>query len=277
MWQLLEPVHAVVYFAPEAVEEYREAGLKGGWMGYFASRAAPMGAVSGEVVQAAFFNFAPAMVRRAIPDAWGFAPPERVVLARRRVADRALRRLAGDALDEPEVGEAANLTRQAVAACPIEGRPLFAAYASRPWPEEPHLALWHGATLLREHRGDGHVAALVAAGLDGCEAHATLVGSGAVPAEVIRPFRGWSDEDWDAAVDRLQARNLLADDGTLTTAGRRLRQEVEDTTDDLAAGPWRALGSEAAERLASLLKPIVDRIVDGRGVLFPNPMGLPKA
>lgn len=277
LWQLLEPIHAVVYFAPEAVEEYGEAGLRGGWMGYFASRAAPMGAVPAEVVQATFFNFAPAMVYRAIPDAWGFASPERVVEARRRVADRALRRLLGDAVGDSQVAEAADLTRQAAAACRLEGRPLFAAYSSLPWPDAPHLALWHGATLLREHRGDGHVVALVAAGLDGCEAHVTQVGSGTVPAEVVRPFRGWTDEEWTAAVERLRARNVVADDGTLTGEGRRLRDEVEHRTDELAAGPWRALGGETAERLASLLAPLVDRIVAGGGVLFPNPMGLPRA
>jgi hypothetical protein len=276
MWQLLEPYHAVVYFAPESREELTAAGLKGGWMGYFASRAAPLGAVPAEVVQATFFNFAPAMVHRAIPDAWGFAPPERCVEARLRVADRTLRRLLGDAVDDPAVAEAADLTRQAMAACRIEGRPLFAANLSLPWPDQPHLALWHGATLLREHRGDGHVAALVAAGLDGCEAHVTQVGSGAVPPEAIRPFRGWTDEQWDAAVGRLRARGLLADDGTLTPAGRRLRDEVEARTDELAAEPWRALGGEATDRLAGLLGPLVDGIVASKGVAYPNAMGVPR-
>lgn len=276
LWQLLEPIHAVVYFAPETLEECKEAGLKGGWMGYFASRAAPLGPVPAEVVQATFFNFAPAMVRRAIPDAWGFASPERVVEARRRVVDRALRRLLGDAVDTPEVAEAADLARRAAAACRLEGRPLFAAYASLPWPAEPHLALWHGATLLREHRGDGHVAALVAAGMDGCEAHVTQVASGAVPAESIRPFRAWDDEQWAAAEARLRDRGLLAEDGTLTADGRRLRDEVESRTDELAAGPWRALGGEATERLATLLRPLVDRVIEGGGIFYPNAMGVPR-
>ena len=267
MWQLLEPVHAVVYFAPETAEECSAVGLKGGWMGYFASRAAPMGPVPAEVVAATFFNFAPAMVHRAIPDAWGFADPADVVAARLRVADRALRRLLGDAVDAPETAEAATLVRRAAAACDLPGRPLFAAYRTLPWPDEPHLALWHGATLLREHRGDGHVAALVAAGLDGCEAHVTIVDSGATSAAAVRPFRGWTDEEWDAAVERLRRRGWTAED----------RRAVEDHTDELATAPWRALDADAVDRLDALLQPLVARIVDGGGVLFPNAMGLTRA
>ena len=266
MWQLLEPVHAVVYFAPERPDEYGAVGLKGDWMGYFASRAAPMGPVPAEVVIATFFNFPPARVRRAIPDAWGFADPTEVVAARLRVADRALRRLLGDAVDAPETAEAATLVRQAAAACDLPGRPLFAAYRALPWPDEPHLALWHGATLLREHRGDGHVAALVAAGLDGCEAHVTIVDSGATSAEAVRPFRDWTDEEWDAAVERLRRRGWTAED----------RRAVEEHTDELAAVPWRALDAGAVDRLDTLLQPLVARIVDGGGVLYPNPMGLTR-
>ena len=158
----------------------------------------------------------------------------------------------------------------------MAGRALAAATAAMPVPDEPHLALWHATTVLREHRGDGHVAALVAAGLDGCEAHVTQVASGAVPAEAIRPFRGWTDEQWDAAVGRLRDRGLVADDGTLTPAGRRLRDEVEDRTDELAAEPWRALGGEATDRLAALLRPLVDRILAGDGIFYPNAMGVPR-
>ncbi|HEX2039333.1 MAG TPA: hypothetical protein VHF47_06330 [Acidimicrobiales bacterium] len=266
MWQLLEPVHAVVYFAPETAEECAAVGLKGGWMAYFASRAAPMGPVPAEVVNAAVFNFAPRMVHRAIPDAWRFADPADVIAARLRVVDRVLRRLLGDAVDDPAVPEAVDLLRQAVAACDLAGRPLFAAYLSLPWPDEPHLALWHGATLLREHRGDGHVAALVAADLDGCEAHVSQVASGAVPAEAIRPFRGWTDEEWDAAAERLRRRGWTDHD----------RRVVEDRTDELAAAPWRTLSGDDADRLEALVRPLVDRIVEAGGIFYPNAMGVPR-
>lgn len=191
-WRVLEPYHAMIYFAPEAREAYAAAGLKGYWMGYFASRAAPLGAVPASVVTATFFNFHPRMVARAIPDAWRFSSPERVLEARLHAADAALRRLLGAQIASADVAEAAELAREAATSCSIAGRPLFAAYYDLPWPIEPHLVLWHAATLLREFRGDGHVVALLAEGLDGCEAHVTQVGTGNVPREVLQPNRSWS-------------------------------------------------------------------------------------
>lgn len=147
-------------------------------MGYFALRAAPLGAVPASVVAATFFNFHPRMITRAIPDAWRFSGPEQILEARFQTADSALRREGGAQIAESQVAEAAELAREAVSGCSLAGRPLFAAYQALPWPIEPHLVLWHAATLLREFRGDGHVAALLAEGLDGCEAHLSLVGTG---------------------------------------------------------------------------------------------------
>src|SRR6185437_9502115 len=219
-WRALEPYHAMIYFAPEAREAYTAAGLKGFWMGYFASRAAPLGAVPGSVVTATFFNFHPRMVARAIPDAWRFSSPERVMGARLQAADAALRRLLGAQVDSGEVAEAAELAKEAVAGCPVAGRPLFAAYHDLPWPAEPHLVLWHAATLLREFRGDGHVVALVTSGVDGCEAHLTLIGDGVASREALQPHRGWNDEEWEATHLRLLSRGLLDETGTLTPAGK---------------------------------------------------------
>ncbi|HEY0399309.1 MAG TPA: hypothetical protein VGF00_13025, partial [Acidimicrobiia bacterium] len=181
LWPAYETYHAHIYFVPEAAEAYRELGLKGGWMGYFASRAAALGAASSGLVTAVFFNFHPAMVARAVPDAWTLASPDDVLAARLRSADRALRRLLPDHVGSPAEAEAAALAREAAEAAALAGRPLFGALRSLPWPDEPHLGLWHACTLLREHRGDGHVAALTAAGLDGCEAHVTLTAAGNVP------------------------------------------------------------------------------------------------
>ena len=271
VWQSLEPYHAVVYFAPEKKDAYDAAGLKGGWMGYFAGRAAPLGPASAELVTALFYNFHPRMVRRSLPDAWSFSSPERVLDARLEVVDGALRRLLVDV----DVAQAAEVALAAAEACELAGRPLFAANARLDVPRDPHLRLWHAATMLREHRGDGHVAALVAAGLDGCEAHGTLVATGAVPASQLQPNRGWSDDEWAAARDRLTARGILAGDGSLTSEGAALRQRVEDMTDDLALAPWKAIGERAAERLIDLLERPVRAIVRGSGVPFPNPMGLP--
>src|SRR5439155_2470423 len=232
MWQLLEPVHAVVYFAPETRAACAEAGLKGGWMGYFASRSAAMRPVPPEMVIATFYNFHPKMVRRAIPDAWSFSTPEKVLRARLQVADRALRRLLGPDIESTHVSSAARLARVAAEAAQPTGRPLFAAHAALPWPDETHLQLWHAATLLREFRGAGHVAVLVANEIDGCEAHVLITTDYVMPADMQRANRGWSEEEWSAAEDRLLARGLINASG-LTDAGRRLRLAIEDATDRL--------------------------------------------
>jgi helix-turn-helix protein len=275
MWPAFETYHAHIYFVPEAAEAYRRLGLKGGWMGYFASRSAPLGPASPELVTAVFFNFHPAMVARALPDAWGVASPEDVLAARLQTADVALRRLIPDHVGSPAEAEAAALAREAVEAPALSGRPLFAALRSLPWPDDPHLVLWHACTLLREHRGDGHVASLTAAGLDGCEAHVTVTATGAVPRETLQPNRKWSDEEWAAAEERLKARGWLDSAGNLTDAGRAGRAEVEARTDALAEEPWRALGPERTERLLALLTPMARAINDAGGVPVPNPVGVP--
>lgn len=274
LWQLVEPYHAVVYFAPEARESYAAAGLKGGWMGYFASRAAAMGPVPAAVVVATFYNFHPNMVGRAIPDAWRFSTPEVVLDARRRVADLALRRLLGEGVEGGEVAAAAGLARRAAEACDPAGRALFAAHASLTWPDEPHLVLWHAATLLREFRGDGHVATLLANGIDGCEAHVLITAEGVMPPKMQREFRGWSEDEWDAAAGRLRRRDLIDTGGALTDAGRRLRAAVEAATDALSAAPYDAIGDEACDRLKALMASIARRLVAAGAVPYPNPMGL---
>jgi helix-turn-helix protein len=275
MWPAFETYHAHVYFVPEAAETYRKLGLKGGWMGYFASRSAALGAASPELVAAVFFNFHPAMVARALPDAWALASPADVLAARLQTVDVALRRLIPEHIGGPAEAEAAELARAATEATALAGRPLFAALRSLPWPEEPHLALWHACTMLREHRGDGHVAALTAAGLDGCEAHVTVTATGAVPRETLQSNRKWSDEEWEEAEERLKARGLLDDSGTLTEAGRAVRAEVEARTDEAAEAPWRALGPEHTARLFALLTPMARAINAAGGVPVPNPVGVP--
>ncbi len=274
MWKALEPYHAMIYFAPEARAAYSEAGLKGYWMGYFASRSAALGPVGPEVVAATFYNFHPRMVARSIPDAWRFSSPESILAARYSSADAALRRLLGDAVLGPNIEEAAQLAYTAATACDVAGRTLFAAHSALLWPDAAHMRLWHAATLLREYRGDGHVAALLAGGIDGCEAHATLVGTGAVPREAIQPHRGWSDEEWEAAESRLRARGWLNDAGRLTNAGLEARQWVEERTDALAARPWEALGTDGCARLRELAFRLSDAIVRAGGLPVPNPMGL---
>ncbi|MFW6695546.1 SCO6745 family protein [Streptomyces sp. MAR4 CNX-425] len=264
LWHLLEPLHAVLYYAPEAFEEAAALGYEGGgdrWPSYFAWRAAPLGPVGAAVVSAAFYGFSPAMVRRYVPAAWEVAEPAKVLAARERAVDRAYRSIfredpddpaAGPALDGPDLAEAARLTRRAAEAAHTAGRPLAAANAALPWPEAPHLQLWQAATILREHRGDGHLAALLTAELDAAESLVSFAAVGAASEETFAS-RGWSDAEWSAARTRLAARGLLTADGTATDAGRELRAEVERRTDELATAPWRAIGAEGAERLVELL------------------------
>src|SRR5258708_13796664 len=222
-------------------------------MGYFGSRAAALGPVSANVVAATFYNFHPRMVARAIPDAWRLASPEQILAARYASADAALRRLLGDQIASSEIAEAARLARTAAEGCEVAGRPLFAAHAALPWPDVPHLVLWHAATLLREYRGDGRVGALMAEGVDGCEAHVTLVGTGVVPREAIQPHRGWSDEEWEVAEARLRSRGWLDAAGMLTETGRAGRQAIEDRTDRLAERPRQKLGADGSPRLHAVV------------------------
>ncbi|WP_018548138.1 SCO6745 family protein [Streptomyces sp. LaPpAH-108] len=254
LWHLLEPFHALLYYAPEVDRESAALGYDTGdrWPSYFPLRAAPLGPVGAERVTSAFYSFSPRMVARHMDGAWDVAAPGEVLAARLRGIDGAYRAVLGDRVDSPELAEAAALARQAAEAAGTEGRPLAAANAELPWPEPPHLQLWHAATILREHRGDGHLAALLIADLDPVE---SLVSFAAIGAASVERFesRGWSPGEWKAARERLAGRGLVEPDGMATDAGRALRRRVEEHTDRLAAAPWQALGAPAADRLADLL------------------------
>ncbi|MFH8497449.1 SCO6745 family protein [Streptomyces coeruleorubidus] len=254
MWHLLEPLHAVLYYAPEAFEEAAALGYgtRERWPSYFAYRAAPLGEAGPERVASAFYSFSPRMVTEYVEPAWRVASPDAVLEARTRAVDRAYRALFGDQVDSPALAEAAALARRAAEAADPAGRPLAAANAALDWPTAPHLQLWHAATILREHRGDGHLAALLVAGLDPVEALVSFAAIGAAPVERFES-RGWSSAAWTAARDRLAGKGLVDTDGGATEAGRALRDRVERHTDRLAVGPWQLLGPEGVDRLAGLL------------------------
>jgi hypothetical protein len=275
LWRVFEPYHAITYFSPETTAAFKAAGLRGFWMGYFAGRAAPMGAVGSGLVAATFYNFAPRMVSRSIPDAWGFASPSVVLGARIAGVDEALGRILGERLSAPEMSEAAGIAEDAVAVTDVAGRPIFASNAQLTPPQEPHLRLWWAVTCLREHRGDGHAAALVQAGIDGCEAHITLVATGALSRSVLQPNRGWSDEEWANATERIRSRGWLEEDGTLTPEGRAARRHLENDTDHLASEPWRRIGSTRSDRFIELLEPLTDTILSFGEFPSANPTGLP--
>ncbi|WP_093797811.1 SCO6745 family protein [Streptomyces sp. Wb2n-11] len=250
----LNPLHSTVYFSPDFTKELAGVGVEDSSAAYFAGRGAALGAVGAGVITAAFYNFNHDLVARHVPEVWRTASPEVVLAARLRAVDSTLRRLLGaEAVASDEMTEAAGLALRAAEACTRHARPLYAAHADLPVPEQPHLAYWHAATLLREHRGDGHLAALLAAGLDPVEAlvsHAAT-GKGMSPRWALAT-RGWSRTDWEAAAGRLRERGLLGGEGQLTEAGTALRAELEDTTDRFDAAPYEHLGAEGTERLTEL-------------------------
>ncbi|MGA9276361.1 SCO6745 family protein [Ilumatobacter sp.] len=256
-WKTMEAYHGAIYFVAEAGEEYSRVGV-GDWMaGYFGSRSAAMGAVGADVVIATFFNFDHDLVRRSMDGLWDAVTPERLIEARMAAVDRMLTTHVLPIVDPSDLARAVELARAAadVASARPEGRPLFAGHAAQPWPDDDHLALWHAQTLLREYRGDGHIAALVGAGLDGCEALVTHGASGDVPAAVLQATRRRSDEDWAAAVESLRSRGWLDADGALTETGREERRSIEETTDRLAHDPYAAIGEEACAELRGLVRP----------------------
>ncbi|GGO86775.1 hypothetical protein GCM10011584_09810 [Nocardioides phosphati] len=269
-WMLLEPIHAVTYFSPEPLAALREAGYRGFWMGYFAGRAAPLGPASAELVHALFYNFTPSHVGKALPDAWSFAPPAAALGARLDGSVAALRRLLGDA---DGIERAADLALKAASHAPAEGRALFAANRSLAVPTDPLARLWHAATLLREHRGDGHVAVLVAAGISGREAHVLHALTSGTPAEVYAVARGLGEAEWSALCEDLSLRGLVAD-GQVTELGRDVKAVVEEQTDRLAATAYAGLTAAEMAELLDLLRPLARAVVAGGDLPAKSPMGL---
>ncbi|MGY0057134.1 SCO6745 family protein [Streptomyces sp. LZ34] len=251
---VVNPIHSSVYFAPDFGRELKRLGIEDRGADYFVNRAAAFGRVGAGTVTATFFNFKHDLVARHLPAAWDVVSPEAALAARLRAVDSVLRRLLGDdAVSSKEMAEAAELALRATEACSRAARPLYAAHADLPVPDAPHLAYWHAATLLREHRGDGHLMTLLGAGLDPVEALASHAasGKGMSPKWILRT-RGWSDQEWAAARERLRERGLLAADGELTPAGTDLRKALEDETDRLDRAPYEHLGAAGVARLTEL-------------------------
>ncbi len=273
MWQCLEHLHAVTYFDAGCRQAATSVGLRGFWMGYFGSRAAPLGPVGPGVVEALFFNFSPAMVRRSIPDAWSRSEPSSIIEARGRAAAVALRDLV-PGIEEVALDVNARL-ETCVAGAAGSARPLFCANRDVEGSDDAVSRLWQLATTLREHRGDAHVAALAAGGLSGCEPHLLLVAERGYPPSVLQDNRGWTPEEWGASRDALVERGLIARDGDLSQAGQRLRDGIEATTDHLAAAAYDPIGGAGLDHLIEQLHSPA-AVVAGSGVIpYPNPIGLP--
>jgi len=269
MWRTLEPYHGMIYFTPRATEAYASLGITGR-TGYFASRSAPMGAVPASVVIATFFNFKPALVEASMRGAWDAVTPAALLDARLAAADAALRELLGDeVIASAEMAEAAATARAAAEACRAPGRPLYAAHAELAWPDEAHLQLWHAITLLREYRGDGHIAALVVEGLDGCEALVTHGSEGLIPPALLQASRGYNDDEWVAAQQRLEDRGWRSN-GEPTPLGLEARARIESVTDEQAMAPWLAIGEDRSDRLRSLVRPMSKAIASSGVFMLPT-------
>lgn len=255
-WGDLEVLHVVGYFAPEVTQEYVDLGLDAR-LAYFPARSAAFGATGPGLTIATFYVFAPVLVEAALPSAWETVTPARMVEARRSGMATVLDR----ALGHPDVGEALTIAREVCEGLTPQGRPLYAAHAELSWPGDDMIALWHAATLIREHRGDGHISVIQQAGLDPVEA-TVLGGLYSSSASFLRKTRGWTDEEYAAATGRLRERGWLDADGEFTDEGRRHRQQLEDDTDRLALEGWAGVGPEKTARLHELVRPLRTQIIE---------------
>src|SRR4051795_10273577 len=261
MFELVEPIGAIPYSADEPNEAMFALGFTNYWDTYFAGRAAPLGPAPAEVVDALFYNFAPGEVARHIPKGWRPTTPEAAIAARQMGCVKALRRILGDHVDSPGLARAADLLLQAATSAPFEGRPMYAALRSISIPDDVVARLFHAASLLREHRGDGHIAALMIEGVGGLEAHVLFALAMDMPAEKFGRIHHLPPEQIAAVIDGMRERNLIGNDGWLSEPGRAVNQRVEALTDDLAAKPYESLQPVELDELMAALEPLATRLL----------------
>ena len=262
MFELVEPIGVIPYTADEPNEAMFALGFTNYWDTYFAGRAAPLGSsVPAEVVHALFYSFAPGEVGRHIPKVWSTTTPEAAIAARQEGCVKALRRILGDLVDTPDFARAVELLTQAATSAPLEGRPLYAALRTLPLPEEPVARLFHAASLLREHRGDGHVAALMAEGIGGLEAHVLLALDLGIPAPTFGRIHHLPSAQLTDLIHKMKDRGLVKDEATFTPAGRQVKDRVEALTDELAVSPYEILEPGELHELIAALEPLAKRLI----------------
>jgi hypothetical protein len=261
MFELVEPIGLIPYVADEPNETMFALGFTNYWDTYFAGRAAPLGLATAEVVDALFYNFAPGEVARHIPKVWETTTPEAAIAARLDGCTQALRKILGDRVDSTEFARATELLLKAAASAPTEGRPMYAALLALPVPEDVVTRMFHAAALLREHRGDGHIVALMSEGVGGLEAHALYALGIDMPAEKFGRIHHLPAAQVAAVVDGMRDRGLIGNDGWLSDEGQTVRHRLESLTDDLAAKPYEALEPAELDELIALLEPIASLLV----------------
>ena len=252
--------HGFIYFSPDAAEEYRAVGLDDAHH-YFASRGAAFGPVPASVIVATFFNFRPSAVEAVIPAAWAAAEPFDIQQARMRAAGRVLARVGGD-VDATDLDAVIEIAGRMCDGVGYEGRPLAAANRAVTEPDDRWERLWQRITVIREWRGDAHVAALTAAPVTAVEALVLHAATGQVPSAALLSTRRWSDEEWAAGIEGLAGRGLVEADGSFTPTGAAFREDIEDRTNVASAAMLDAVGEQDARRMIDLLKPIRSGLID---------------
>lgn len=270
-WRSVEVLHDVVYFSPDSKSRYEALGLKGYWMGYFASRSAAMGTPSPELVIATFHGFAPTMVRRALPDAWAMAPRDDILAARFDLAREAL--VPTTQVDGVDIAQVAKELAAIVDGIDFAGKPLAAAHASLEPPSDDVGLLWWGASVIREYRGDCHVAVLTAAGLDGVAANRLAIAAG-LATDDQQKMRGWTDADWDGGNQRLATRGWVEANGTITESGRSARQQIEDATDRVCSAGMDKEATARAITVEDSVRALARAVLKAGAIPFPNPTGV---
>jgi len=265
MFELVEPIGVLPYSADDVNETMFALGFTNYWDTYFAGRAAPLGLATAEVVDALFYNFAPGEVARHIPKVWSTTTPEAAIAARQQGCANALRRILGDHIGTPTFARTTDLLLQAATSAPYEGRPMYAALRALPIPEDVVVRLFHAGALLREYRGDGHITALTVEGIGRLEAHVLFALSMGMPAEKFGRIHHLPAAQLAAVVGGMRDRGLIADDGSLSDAGRAVHQRVEALTDDLAARPYESLGPAELDELIAGLEPLATLLVAAQG------------
>jgi hypothetical protein len=261
LFDLTEPIALVNFFSEEPNASMAALGLGNYWDGYFAGRSAPLGRVPAEVVDAAFYSFADGEVARHIPKVWDTTTPEAAHAAREQGCVAALRRILGDLVGTPGLARAADLLARASTSAPTEGRVMYAGLRALPMPEDPVARLWHAANMLREHRGDGHIVALMSEGIGGTESHVlSALAMGIHPAESFGRIHHLPEARLAAVMTGLRDRGLLDASGHLTDAGRATKGRIESLTDALAEAPYEGLEPRELDELVASLEPISARL-----------------
>lgn len=281
---VLEPFVGQVYFSRECHANYVALGFQPSpgemngvalpeGVAYFTSRGSLMGQVPGELVAAAFAVFNPDVVVPSVRAGWQITDAPTVCRARRDGAVATLERILG--AKPGGVAKVRAILQRAVATLRPEGRPLYAGTLSQPVPDTDLGACWHYGDMLREYRGDAHTAAWIAAGLDATEIGLLTELFWGLPLKSYSRTRGWSENDYAAALDRLQSRGLVADRG-FTDRGRALRESVEVATDEQMRGALHAIGDDF-DLLVAALGPWSKTVQSAKGYPESGPHELAEA